>query len=556
MSNLLLEARDIKVSYALRTVLDIESFELYDGERVGLVGENGAGKSTLLKVLSGLLTPDSGTVSRLAGISVIAQQGDAAETAEIDPALRSEFSAREARDGLSGGERTRRRIAGALSGRGHVLLADEPTTDLDAQGVERLEKRLKAYEGAVVLISHDRALLDGVCNRILELQDGRLTSYPGNYTAYRQEKENRRSHQQFLYDQYRAEQKRIRGMIQREVELASQKQRLPSRMGNSEARLHKRETTNVQSKIHAVRHTYEARLDRLEKVDRPREDPSIAMRLGAATPVVSRTALEARGLYLRAGTKSLLENASFRLPVGSATALLGENGCGKTTLLRRICTAKNNPAIRISPGVKIGWFDQDHKSTLRADLSALENAMLHSVFPESGVRTILARLNLRGDDVRKPLNVLSGGELAKVALANLFVSDVNLLILDEPTNHLDVFTLEALQDVLKDYAGTLLLVSHDRYFVSQVAQRLLFFENRALTVFEGGMDAWQKAQTADRSREDFQLEITRLQMRLAALAARMSAPKKGDSPDKLNAEYEEISAEITRLKRESDAAKS
>ena len=549
LSKILLEARDVKVSFALRTVLDIDVFELYDGERVGLVGENGAGKSTFLKVLSGAVKPESGTVTRHAGISVIAQQGDAAEEEDMDPALRSEFSAQAFREGLSGGERTRRRIAGALSGRGHVLLADEPTTDLDAQGVERLEKRLKSYEGAVVLVSHDRALLDAVCGRILELQDGKLTSYAGNYTAYRQEKENRRNHQQFLYDQYRAEQKRIRGMIQHEVELASQKQHLPSRMGNSEARLHKREVTNVQSKIHAVRQSYEARLDRLEKVERPREEPDIGMRFGAATPVVSRTALEVRCLYLRAGGKSLLENASFRLPVGSATAILGANGCGKTTLLRHICGGGDS-AVRLSPGVKIGWFDQDHAGTLNPNLSALENVMRDSVFPESGARTILAQLNLRGDDVYKPLRVLSGGELAKVALARLFASDINLLILDEPTNHLDIFTLEALQKVLKSYAGTLLVVSHDRRFVSETAQRLIFFENRRLTTFEGSMEDYQRAQSADRSKEDVQLEITRLQMRLAAVAARMSAPRKGDSPEKLNAEYEEIAGLINALKRE------
>lgn len=550
MSTILLEARGIKLSYALRTVLDITSFELYDGERVGLVGENGAGKSTFLKVLSGELTPDCGTVTRHAGISVIAQQGDTAEEAAMDPALRSEFSAQEARFGLSGGERTRRRIAGALSGRGHVLLADEPTTDLDAQGVERLEKRLKEYEGAVVLVSHDRALLDAVCSRILELEDGELTSYSGNYTAYRKEKENRRERQQFLYDKYRDEQKRIRGMIQHEVELASQKQHLPSRMGNSEARLHKRETTNTQSKIHAVRRSFETRLEHLEKAERPREDPGIAMRLGAATPVVSRTALEVRGLDLKVGNRILLKNASFRLPTGSATALLGENGCGKTTLLRRICAAQEDPAIRVSPGVKIGWFDQDHAGTLRQDLSALENVMRRSVFPESEVRTILARLNLRGDDVFKPLSVLSGGELAKTALAGLFASDINLLILDEPTNHLDIFTLEALQGVLQDYAGTLLMVSHDRRFVAQTAKRLIFFENQTLTTFEGDMEARNKAQAADRSREERQLEITRLQMRLAAVAARMSAPGKGDSPEKLNTEYSQIADMITRLKRE------
>jgi len=552
MAKLLLEARNIHKSYALRTVLDISSLEIYDGERIGLVGENGAGKSTLIKILSGALEPDSGVITRHAPIHVIAQQGGVPGD-ELDPALRSEFSAQDSRDGLSGGEKTRRRIAGALSGRGGILFADEPTTDLDAAGVERLEKRLAGFDGALVLISHDRALLDSLCSRIIQLEDGHITSFPGNYSAYRAELENRRDHQQFLYDKYRAEEKRIKGMIQHEYEHASQMGHLPKRMGNSEARLHKRETTVAQGKVHQSRKMFETRLAQLEKVDRPREDPSIAMKLGAATPITSRTALEIRMLNLRAGSKPLLESASMRLPVGTTTALLGDNGCGKTTLLTRIAKDRHNPAIRMSPGVKPGWFDQDHRSTLNMDMTALENAMRASIYPESTVRTILARLNMRGDDVFKPLSVLSGGELAKVALAALFASDINLLILDEPTNHLDIFTLEALQGVLKEYAGTILMVSHDRSFVSDVAERLIFFENKKLVTFEGAMEAYQTSQNSDRTQEDYQLEITRHQMRLAAIAARMSTPKKGDSPEKLNAEYEAVLNELNELKRRGEA---
>ena len=549
MARLLLEARDIFKAYALRTVLDIKNFEIYDGERVGLVGENGAGKSTFIKILSGQLEPDSGIITRHAPIHVIAQQGDFDEN-EFDPALRSEFAAQDSRAGLSGGEKTRRRIAGALSGRGGILIADEPTTDLDAKGVERLERRLKEFDGAVILISHDRALLDSLCDRIVQLEDGKLTSFPGNYTAYRRELENRREHQQFLYDKYRAEEKRIKGMIQHEYEHAAQMGHLPKRMGNSEARLHKRETTVAQGKVHQSRKMFETRLAQLEKVDRPREDPAIAMKLGAATPVTSKTALEIRMINLRAGSKFLLENASMRLPAGTRTALLGDNGCGKTTLISRIAKDKHNPAIRISPGVKLGWFDQDHANTLDREKTALENAMRMSIFPENVVRTILARLNMRGEDVFKPLNVLSGGELAKVALASLFAADINLLILDEPTNHLDIFTLEALQGVLREYAGTLMFVSHDRRFVSEVADRLIFFENKKLVTFEGTMEAYRESLTADKTRDDAQLEITRLQMRLATIAARMSAPKKGDSPEKLNAEYEMTLNELNTLKRQ------
>ena len=547
MAKLLLEAVNIEKHYGLRTVLDVERFELFDGDRIGLVGENGAGKSTFLKILTGEIEPDSGHVRRLAPISAIHQMGDA--DGEIDDQqLISEFSTQPARAGLSGGEQTRRRIARALSARGHILLADEPTTDLDAAGIARLERRLQEYEGAIVLISHDRALLDSLCTSIVQLQDGKMEVFPGNYTAYRAELENRRAHQQFEYDQYRAEQARLRSAIQGKKEHASQVMKLPSRMGNSEARLHRRSATEVEEKLHKTRKALQSRLDHLEEKERPREDPSIRMALGAFSPITAKIAVEVRGMMMRFGSRVLLEDAGMKLPTGTKTALLGDNGCGKTTLLTRILSGKD-PRVRLSPGVKPGWFDQAHERTLDMSKTALENAMSVSVYDQATARTVLARLNMRGEDVFKVTGVLSGGERAKVALARLFLADINVLVLDEPTNHLDVFTLEALQGVLKDYAGTVLLVSHDRRFVRAVADRLVFFKDGKLSAFEGDMERYEASLNVDRSAEDLNLQITTLQMRMATLAARMSRPEKGDDPLKLNEEYLALAAQIRELKK-------
>ena len=545
MAKLLLEAANIEKSYGLRTVLSIERFELYDGDRVGLVGENGAGKSTFLKILAGELEPDAGQVRRLAPIASIRQMGGV-DAAIEDGRLVSEFAVQEARDGLSGGEQTRRRIAGALAARGHVLLADEPTTDLDAGGIARLEKRLREYEGAIVLVSHDRALLDSLCTSIAQLADGRLELFPGNYSAYRAELENRRAHQQFEYDQYRAEQARLRAAIQGKREHAAGVGKLPSRMGNSEARLHRRSATEIEEKLHRTRKALQTRLEHLEEKERPAEDPSIRMALGAFSPVTARTAIEVRGMTMRFGARVLLEDAGMKLPTGSRTALLGDNGCGKTTLLTRILSGRD-PRVRMSPGVKTGWFDQDHARTLDMDRTALENVMRKSVYDQSTARTVLARLNLRGEDVFKKTGVLSGGERAKVALAKLFLADINVLVLDEPTNHLDVFTLEALQGVLSEYAGTLLFVSHDRRFVQAVANRIVRFEQRKLVTFEGTLMQYEASLNADRSAEDRHLQVTTLQMRMATLAARMSRPEKGDDPLALQEEYLKIAAQLREI---------
>lgn len=549
MKELLLEAQNIAVSYSGERVLDIERLAVYDGERVGLVGENGAGKSTLIRVLAGEIVPEGGITRRLGRVAVISQLGDT--EAEMDARMAGLFRAEEERPGLSGGERTRRRLAAAFSAEARVLLADEPTVDLDEEGVAALERQMKAFRGAIVLVSHDRALLDALCTRVLELSCGRLTEFPGNYSAYRRERERRARLAREEYAAYRAEEARLKQMMQSMVELASQKQRLPSRMGNSEARLHKREVTNAQGRIHQARRAFGSRLNHLEKKEPPREEAEIRITLGASEGITSRLALRAERLYLKGGARTLIKNAAFTVPVGTRTALIGPNGAGKTTLLRQIVSG--GPGIRVSPGVRIGYFGQDHEEVLDMDRTVLENAMRHTALAESAVRTVLARLNISANDIFKPARVLSGGERAKTALARLIVSDANLLILDEPTNHIDVFSLEALESVLGEYGGTLIFVSHDRAFVDHVATRLMFLKDGKLEVFEGTMAMRREEearQERGRAEEARQMEITRLEMRLSDLAMRLSTPRKGDQPEALNSEYLRLAAQLQALKRQ------
>ncbi len=539
MRKMLLEAEGIKVSFGLKTVLDMDRMELKDGDRIGLVGENGAGKTTLLSVLSGALTPDEGRVRALCPVAVIRQDRRDAP-GEVKKELQSRFRAPEAGENLSGGEETRRRIAAALSEDARVLLADEPTSDLDSEGVLQLTDALKKFNGALLLVSHDRALLDDVTTTIAELADGKLTLYPGNYSAYREQLINRRAFERFEYDQYRSEQARLKKSAQNMVERASQVA-LPSRMGNSEARLHKRAVSASQANHHQARKAMETRLEKLPEKQRPREDPDIKMEINNAS-ITSRVAVESRNLTMAAGRRTLLTGADFRVPTFSRTALIGPNGCGKTTLIRRILAGQD---VTVSPGVKIGFLDQDMR-TLDDGASALGNAMKTSIQPESAVRTALARLGIRGDAVFQPVGKMSGGERVKVMLTRLMASDVNLLVLDEPTNHLDVFSLEALGEVLSVYGGTLLFVSHDRRFVEQVATRLVFFENGKLTAFEGAMAEWnaRKEHPAAPAPDRMILEI-----RMAELAARLSKPKKGDDPEALNRQYFELAERIKMIAR-------
>ena len=551
MPKMILEANSLRVSFGDRQVLDIERLAVFSGDRIGLIGENGAGKTTLLRLLIGELEPDEGSVRRFSPVSMIRQQGDS--DAGTDAETRAVFQAVGTREGLSGGEMTRNRIAGALSANPGLLLADEPTTDLDREGLALLRKRFSGFSGAILLVSHDRTLLRQLCTRIWYLEDGGITDFPGGYDAFMAERTRQRERAAFEYSQYKTEQKRLKEAAQRMTEWASQVKKAPSRMGNSEARLHTHEWTNAVLGLSSAKRKIQNRIEHLEVKEKPRALPEITMKLGVTRPVEAKNALEFRCASLQAGSTTLLRDTGFALPTGSRTALIGPNGCGKTTLLRvlaaqpgdRICF---RGSVRFNPAVRVGWFDQHHENTLDLNASVLENILRESVHPEHFARTVMACLGIRGDDIYKPLNLLSGGERAKTALGKLLLMDCNTLLLDEPTNHLDLFTLEELEKLLAGYGGTLLFVSHDEEFIRKTATRIIRFENRSLKTFEGGWEEMQAPPKQERAEADRQLEISRLEMQMAVLSARMSSPKKGDRPEELQAEYLRLAEAIRALK--------
>ncbi len=549
---LLLSARRILRTYGTRTVLDVEKLDIYASQRIGLIGANGAGKTTLLKILAGEEPPEGGSVVRLCPVSFIRQSGRTGE--EGDAALRARFRTLPDREGLSGGEETRRRITAALSAAAPLLFADEPTTDLDREGAALLRREFAAFPGALVLVSHDRALLEEVCDIIWCLEEGHVTVFPGSYRAWREEEERKREYQAFEYERYRAEKKRLEGAMQKKREWASSVKKAPKRMGNSEARLHTREYTDAVIRQSRGARNLQGRIDRLEKKERPREDPDIRMALGTQSGIRARNALSVRVDSLAAGGRLLLSDTGFVLPTGSRTALLGPNGAGKTTLLRAVLgeappgTVFRGEAV-FNPAAEWVLFDQDRARDLDMEATVLENVLSGSRASGTDARTVLARLSVRGDDVYKRAGVLSGGERAKTALAKVLLSDANLIILDEPTNHLDVFTLEALEDLLKEWCGTLLFVSHDEALLRAAADRLLILEDGRLNAFEGTMAEMEREKKRDRSREGDAMELSLLEMRLAALASRIASPAKGDRAEELEAEYARIAERIGEMKR-------
>lgn len=525
---ILLEITNLKKQYGDRLILDLPRLTIYTGDKIGIVGENGAGKTTLMELLAGDHEPEEGHIRRRCPISYVRQFSQ--EIALPNAKHRFLPSDRLSHEKLSGGEQTRLKIDNALSSSHGILMADEPTSNLDYAGIKLLTKQLKTAE-TLVLISHDRSLLDAICNRIFEIHDGIVTEYSGNYTSYALQKQELSKRAEFEYLQYADERARLQKSIIGSREHAKGIRKAPKRMGNSEARLHKRESTEIAKKLHKSTQALESRLERLEEKEKPRELPRIQLDFSLTQPPQNKIVMSCQGLSFAYGENTLFESASFEIPNRSRTALIGNNGAGKTTLFQLI--TQGNQAIRCAPKARLGYFRQDFEN-LDESKTVLENALVRSVQSEVTVRTILARLLFRGDSVNKKTAVLSGGERIKLSLAQLLASDANVLLLDEPTNYLDVPSIEAVQEILSDYPGVLLFVSHDESFVNAVATRLLLIEKKQIRAFAGTLTDYQKQAQAPRPRPDAAQRMV-LETRLARIISELSMP--GANRDVLDEEY-------------------
>ncbi|NLD48967.1 MAG: ABC-F type ribosomal protection protein [Clostridiaceae bacterium] len=531
---LILEAGNIKKYFSDRLIVELDGLKIYSGDKIGVVGQNGAGKTTLMNILSKEIQPDEGFVKLYCEAAYIRQFSQ--EKIDSDKKLQKEFELSRIlnQDVFSGGESTRIRISNALNRNSLMLFADEPTANLDYKGIELLREKLQKTE-TFLLISHDRGLLDDLCNKILEIRDGKVRLYSGNYSLYREQTDNEFRHAGQEYEKYVAERTKLEEAVRERQSKAKSIRKAPARMGNSEARLHRRSSTEKQEKINNAVNSLKTRLDKLEVKEKPKELPSIKLDFSLTNPPENKIVISAKSLSFSYGSKDIFRNTGFKIYNGSKTAIWGENGTGKTTLLNLI--ASRDDSIYIVPKAVTGHFHQSFEN-LNLNRTVLENVMEDSVQTQSAARTILARLLISGDDVYKKAGVLSGGERIKVSFAKLFVSNANVLILDEPTNYLDMTSIEALENVLRDYEGTVLFVSHDKAFVNGVADRLLAIEDKELREFEGSLKDYisgrQNAQEAVLN----DTERTLLQMRITETIAKMS--KSNADKEALEAEYQAL----------------
>ncbi len=600
----LISAHSVSLSFSDRVIFSDVSFDVYKKDKIGFIGVNGAGKTTLFKLFTRQLEPDGGDVfiSRDATLGYMEQHACSGsdrtlfdelltvfddvisaekELDEIAEKLNGEFSgdaeliARqqyllelfERRGGLtyksrtrsaliglgfeekdfslscsllSGGQRSKVSLAKLLLSKADLLLLDEPTNHLDIESIDWLEGWLSEYSGTFIVISHDRYFLDKVTNRTFELENGKIFCANGNYSRFHELKAERRKNAERVYDNTIKEVKRIQGIIEQQKTFSQE-----------------RNYITIASKQKSI----DRLLDGLEKPERELD----SIRFSFKTNLVSgNEVLLCENLSKAFENRELFENVSMLIERGERVFITGENGCGKSTLLKMILgrLRRDSGKITLGANVKIGYFDQTlaEISTNKTVLDEVWDD--YRAMPETQVRNALAAFLFKGDDVYKITSSLSGGEKARLALLKLMLSGANFLVLDEPTNHLDIKSREALESSFDTFDGTMLVVSHDRYFINRLSTRILRLHKNGVDSYPGNYDSFAEHQidrTVKPEREKAALkentykkqkELESLKRRTRGKISRLE-----EQIDFLDGELEKIQGEISAPENAADYEK-
>ena len=526
---MLLSAENLSFGFNGGSLLENLCFSLNEGDRVGLIGANGEGKTTLIRLILGELDPESGTLFRKNGIRIgyLAQTGGYDSYNTVFEEMRDVFTAdiraieslretetlfAQAKEGsdeyralsakyeylnkqiaardsyhyevkirtvlngmgfesvydqpihtMSGGEKTRLKLCRLLLEDPELLILDEPTNHLDMKTLFWLEEYLSTYKGAILTVSHDRYFLDRLVTAIYEIENKKLSVFKGNYTKYKALKAEKVAHILKEYEKQQEERAHMQEYVDRNLVRAST-------------------TKMAQSRRLA--------LEKMELIEKPALPPTPPRFVFTYADKPYERVLEVENLRLTAGEKVLLEQATFGLMRGEKCAVVGDNGTGKSTLIKEIVKGKN-PAVRLGRFVKIACYDQENANLDLNETVLGELWGRHVTWDQTRVRNILAQAGLVAEDMDKKVRMLSGGERAKLALAVFECENGNFLVLDEPTNHLDLPARESLESALKAFDGTVLFVSHDRYFIRALAGEILELEDGNATAYNCPYEEYQ-----------------------------------------------------------------
>ena len=536
-----LSVRNLTMTFIERNLFTDVSFDVEERDKVGFIGANGVGKTTLFKILNGEISPVSGTVTFSKNvrpgymeqhacnnpradvyhellsvfdylsdmeteISALAHQidnksGNLDELVERQTMLIEQFEraggltyksrTRSALLGLgfsendftmpvgnlSGGQRSKLCLAKLLLSQSNMLLLDEPTNHLDIDAIAWLEGFLRDFKGAMIIISHDRYFLDNVTNKTIELEHNRAMVYTGSYSEFVKKKESVNESLKNKYEHDLKEIKRIEGIVEQQKRWGQAHNFITAASKQKEADRIKERLVVPESELETMRMHFEPRCESGNDV------------------------LICKNLAKSFDNKQLFKNVDIHIRKGERVFIIGGNGCGKTTLFRILMgkTPMNSGEYDYGANVEIGYFDQMQQNL---DLSKTALDEVWDTFPnmtQTEVRSALASFLFKGDEVFKPLSKMSGGERARVSLLKLMLKGSNFLLLDEPTNHLDASSREELEKTLLDYSGTMLIVSHDRYFINKIADRILLLTNNGVKEYLGNYDYYLERTTAEKS---------------------------------------------------------